>query len=181
VLGVPASPGAVGWLLIAFGVVAIGVALARARRALYRTDLSSAAAVISLIVAIGSAPYIVWRIAEDLRYTTKLGAYDATFAGPVQAYLPGYLLDGASRLIPASSTYATVVSSKVPWAPARTGFGPLAMDILFPRRAVAEPRTADFIVTWGIAPNRVTSTRRTWVLRKASGTVPAIYVARVDH
>ena len=144
-------------------------------------DRSSAAAVVALIVAIGAAPYIVWRIVEDLRYTTALGTYDATFAGPVQAYLPGYLLDGAARLIPTGSTYATVVSPTVPWAPARTGFGPLAMNVLFPRRAVADPRVAAFVVSWGVAPRQVTTPERIWVLRKASGAAPAIFVARVKH
>jgi hypothetical protein len=181
VLGVPASPGAVGWLLIALGVLVIAVGVGRARGVLATADRSSAAAVVALLVAIGSAPYIVWRIVEDLRYTTALGTYDATFAGPVQAYLPGYLLDGATRLIPPGSTYATVVSPTVPWAPARTGFGPLAMNVLFPRRGVADPRVAAFVVSWGVAPRRVTSPKRIWVLRKASGAAPAILVAQVKH
>jgi hypothetical protein len=180
VLGVPASQGAVGGLLIALGVLAIVFGLGRARRAITSADLSTAAGIVALIVAIGSAPYIVWRIVEDLRYTTRLSTYDATFAGPVQAYLPGYLLDGATRLIPPAATYATVVSPKVPWAPARTGFGPFAMNILFPRRAVADPRIADFVVTWGIAPGRVTTAQRIWVLPRSSAT-PTVFVAQVKH
>lgn len=180
-LGVPASPGAVGWLLIALGGVVIVVGLGLARRALGRADLPAAASTLALIVAVGSAPYIVWRIVEDLRHTTQLGAYDAKFAGPVQAYLPGYLLDGAPRLIPPSATYATVVSPTVPWAPARVGFGPFAMQILFPRRAVSDPRAADFLVSWGVAPGRVTSTSRIWVLHRASPATPLVYVARVSR
>ena len=180
-LGVPASPGAVGWLLIALGFLAIVVGLGRARRTLANADRSTAAGIVALIVATGSAPYIVWRIVEDLRYTTALSTYNAEFAGPVQAYLPGYLLDGATRLIPPASTYATVVSPKVPWPPARSGFGPLAMNVLFPRRAVADPRIADYVVTWGVAPGQVTTPRRTWVLRRASGMTPAVFVAQVKH
>ncbi len=180
-LGAPASPGAVGWALIAFGLVAAVAVLVRARGAIGRLSPSAAAAIVALIVVAGATPYVVWRIVEDLRYTTTLHGYDAESAGPVQAFLPGYLLDGATRLIPPAATYATVVSPRVPWAPARSAFGSLTMESLFPRRSVANARAADYLVAWGVRPGSVAPVRKVWTLRKAFGQSPAIYVARIEH
>ena len=180
-LGVPASPGALGWALIAIGLVLAVAAVVRFRGALRRQVPSVAAALVALIIVAAATPYIVWRIVEDLRYTTTLHGYDRAAAGPVQAFLPGYLLDGASRLIPPTATYATVVSPNVPWAPARNGFGPLAMQSLFPRRSVAEIRDADYVVAWGVQPRTVVPVRQVWTLRKAFGQSPTIYVARTTR
>ncbi|HEY7398856.1 MAG TPA: hypothetical protein VH538_11180 [Gaiellaceae bacterium] len=180
-LGAPASPGVVGWALIAVGLV-VGVAvLVRMRGVLGRQVPSVAAAIIALVVTAAATPYVVWRITEDVRYTTSLHGYDRAAAGPVQAYLPGYLVDGAARLIPRTASYATVVSPSVPWLPARTGFGPLTMESLFPRRSVANARDADYLVTWGVRPASVVSAARVWTLRKAFGQSPTIYVAKVRH
>jgi hypothetical protein len=181
VLGAPASPGAVGWALIAVGFV-LGVAvLVRYRGALRRHVPAGAAAIVALIAVAAAMPYVVWRIVEDLRYTTTLHGYDRAAAGPVQAYLPGYLVDGASRLIPPTATFATAVSPSVPWAPARGTFGTLAMESLFPRRSVANARDADYLVTWGVPPATVVHVERVWTLRKAFGQSPTVYVARIRH
>jgi hypothetical protein len=179
VLGVPASPGAAGWALIAIGIILAVAALVRFRGAIRRQVPSVAAALVTLVVVGAATPYVIWRIVEDLRYTTTLHGYDRAAAGPVQAYLPGYLLDGASRLIPPSATYATVVSPSVPWAPARNGFAPLAMQSLFPRRSVADIRDADYVVAWGVQPRAVVPVQQVWTLRKAFGQSPTIYVARI--
>ena len=178
-LGAPASPGAVGWARIAIGLVVAVAALVRFRGALRRQAPSAAAALVTLIVIAAATPFVVWRVVEDLRYTTTLHGYDRAAAGPVQAFLPGYLLDGASRLIPPTATYTTVVSPSVPWAPARAGFGPLAMQSLFPRRSVADTRDADYLVAWGVQPRTVVPVQRVWTLRKAFGRSPTIYVARI--
>jgi len=178
VLGAPGSPSAVGWALIAIGLVLAVAALVRFRGAIRRQAPSVAAALVVLVVIAAATPYVVWRVVEDLRYTTTLHGYDRAAAGPVQAYLPGYLLDGASRLIPPAATFATVVSPRVPWASARSGFGPLAMQSLFPRRSVANARDADYVVAWGVQPRTVVPVQRVWTLRKAFGQYPTIYVAR---
>jgi len=180
-LGAPSSPGAVGWALIALGLVLAVAALVRYRAAVRRQAPSAAAAIVVLVAAAAATPFVVWRIVDDLRYTTTLHGYDRAAAGPVQAYLPGYLVDGASRLIPPAATYATVVSPKVPWAPARSAFGALAMESLFPRRSVATPADADYLVTWGVQPASVAHVQRVWTLRKAFGQSPTVYVARTRH
>ena len=180
-LGAPGSPGAVGWALIALGLVLAVAAIVRFRGAIRSQVLSVGAALVALIVVGAATPYIVWRIVEDLRLTTTMHGYDRAAAGPVQAYLPGYLVDGASLLIPPTATYATVVSPSVPWAPARVGFAPLAMESLFPRRSVENARDADYVVAWGVRPATIAPVQRVWTLRKAFGQSPTIYVARIRH
>jgi hypothetical protein len=180
-LGVPASPGLLGWLLLVLGVaVAAGAAATQARR-LRAMDLVTLAATVSLIVTAGALPYVSWRFVTDLRVTTRLHGYDAEAAGPVQAYLPGYFLDSARGLIPARATYATAVGESVPWARARAAFPSLALQTLFPRRSVDDLRRADFLVSWGIPPNRIAPVSRVWVARRRAGLYPPVYVARLQH
>ena len=134
-----------------------------------------------LAVTLGALPYLIWRFVEDLRVTTGLHGYAAESAGPIQAYLPGYLADGAQRLIPRDATYATVVGNIVPWPTARAAFPSLALKTLFPRRSVADPRAADYVLAWGISPARVAAVDRIWVVRPRAGQYPAVSVGRVSH
>jgi len=179
VLGVPGSPGASGWALLALGAFVAVAALIFLNRRLRREPPATAAGLICLVATVCAVPYVVWRIQEDLRLTTTLHGYSAEAAGPIQAYLPGYLVDGARRLIPRDATYATAVSSAVPWAPARAAFPSLALITLFPRRSVADPRQADYIVSWGIPPAQVAPVTRVWVAQARAGAYLAVYVARV--
>lgn len=178
-LGVPAAPGAAGWALLAFGAIAFVIVLALVRRRLVTAPRPAAAATVALALTVAAVPYVAWRFVEDLRVTTKLDAYGANAAGPIQAYLPGYLVDGAQRLIPRGATFATAVSPAVPWQPARAAFPSLAMQTLFPRSSVADPRAADYVVSWGIVPARVAPVSRTWVVRPRAGQYAAVYVGKV--
>ncbi len=173
-LGVPASPGVAGWSLLAAGGLAAVVALLVLRR---RGALDAAR--VCLVVTVAAVPYVGLRIGDDLRVTTRLHGYDAAAAGPVQAYLPGYLVDGARRLIPRDATYATAVGTQVPWSQARLAFPSLALQTLFPRISVADPRRADYVVSWGLRPGRVATVSRVWVVRPRRGPYPAVYVGKV--
>ena len=139
----------------------------------------TAAGIVALALTLAAVPYVAWRFVEDLRVTTKLDAYEATAAGPIQAYLPGYLVDGARRRIPPGATFATAVSPRIPWQPARAAFPSLAMQALFPRISVADPRAADYIVSWGVEPRRLAAVSKTWVVRPRAGRYAAVYVGRV--
>jgi len=178
-LGIPAAPGAAGWALLALGVIAFVVALVSLRRRIAAAPRPAGAAAVALALTVAAVPYVAWRFVEDLRVTTKLDTYGATAAGPVQAYLPGYLVDGAQRHIPLGATFATAVSPLLPWQPARAAFPSLAMQTLFPRVSVDDARSADYVVTWGIAPARVAPVARVWVVRARAGEYPAVYVGRV--
>jgi hypothetical protein len=140
---------------------------------------ASAAGLFCLVLTCAALPYVARRFAEDLRVTTKLHGYDATAAGPVQAYLPGYLVEGARDHIPLGATFATAVGQRIPWPSARAAFPALAMNTLFPRLSVGDPRRADYVVTWGVRPGRLAPVARTWVARAAAGSYPAVFVGRV--
>jgi len=165
--------------LLALGAIAFVVGSAFLRRRLSAAPRPTAAATVALALTIAAVPYVAWRFVEDVRVTTKLDAYGATAAGPIQAYLPGYLVDGAQRWIPRGATFATAVSPAIPWQPARAAFPSLAMQTLFPRISVTDPRSADYVVSWGMAPACVAPVSRTWVVRPRTGQYAAVYVGRV--
>ncbi len=178
-IGVPGSPGAIGWLLLVLGVLA-GVTVARpAWRRLSGGGLVVDLALCSVLVTAAVAPYLVWRFVQDLRYTTGLDAYSARAAGPIEVYLPGYLADGAGHYVPRGATYAVVVGNRVPWSQAKAAFPALVQQGLFPRRSVATPGAADYVVTWGIKPAAVVGVNRVWTVRRPFGAYPGVYVGRV--
>jgi len=179
-LGVPGSPGAVGTALLVLGLAlaAAGFWLAR-RRGLVPLDLAGRVSAAAFALTLGVGPFVTWRIVEDLRVTTALDSYERRESGPIQAFLQPYLLDGVHELIPPGATYATAVSDAVPYEPARAAFPALALRELFPRRTVADPARADWIVAWGIDPRRLAPVDGVVVARKKSGVYPAVYVARV--
>jgi hypothetical protein len=160
-------------------MVAAVVALVALCRRMRIGRTPTAAAGVALVLTVAALPYIGWRFVEDMRVTTQVRGYDAAAAGPVQAFLPGYLVDGAQRLMPRGATFATAVSPAVPWESARAAFPSLTRETLFPRRSVSDPQRADFVVTWGIAPIRVARVSRVWVLRRRAGAYPAVYVGKV--
>jgi len=176
-LGVPKSldpivlAAAVGLSLCALGLVL------RFWRRL--TTGSERVASVALAVAVAFVPVCGWRIIEDLKHTRAMTPYDRSVAGPVQAYLQPYLLDGVGRIVPQNATYATVASQDVRYASARAAFASLALQSLFPRRSVADPRDADYVVTWGVRPSAVAPERRVWRVRARSGPYPAVYVGEV--
>ena len=178
-LGIPSQPGAVGYGLIALALVIFGLELRvlrrRRRRQGGRVEHLTA---ITTAVVIAIAPYLAWRVVEDLRVTTAMSSYDRSVSGPVQAYLQPYLLDPVRGIIPANATYATVVGAGIPYDDARRAFPSLTLETLFPR--VSKPaRTAQWIVAWGVAPASVARVGRVIVARRASGVYPALLVARV--
>jgi len=178
VLGLPASPGPIGTALLVLGLLAAAIAAVviwrRTRLALIETAVLACAA-----VTLGAGPYLVWRIVEDVRYTSGLDDFTLEGIGPIQAYLQPYLLDRAATLLPARATYATAVGDAVPYPTARRAFPQLALTRLFPRVSVADPRQADWLLAWGVDPRSVVSVSKVLVARPAAGVYPALYVAKV--
>lgn len=178
-LGVPSTTGALGWALLGLGGLAFLVGAWRLRLKRPPRDATTVAAHVCLLVTLAAAPYVCWRFVEDLRVTTRLDPYERAAAGPIQAYLPGYLVDGAVAHVPLEATVAAVASPRVPWAPARKAFPALVLETLFPRRTVAHPRNADYIITWGVKPQAVAPVSRVWTARPRVGDYPAVYVGKV--
>jgi hypothetical protein len=180
VLGVPSAPGAVGGALLAGGLVVALAVLVVA----WRTGRLPAPPVWALVwslfvLTLGLAPFLAWRVVEDVRVTSGLDAYERREAGPIQAFLQPYLLDGAARVIPAGATYATATGDAIPYPAARKAFPALAQRALFPRRSLSDPAGADWLVAWGVEPGRVVPDARVVFTRPASGVYPPLYVARI--
>lgn len=176
-LGVPSHPGAVGYAVLALVALVTALAVLALRRRWPQESVERLAAVaITIVVAV--APYVAWRVVEDLRVTTAMASYDRSVAGPVQAYLQPYLLDPVRAIIPPDATYATVVGPSVPYDTAKRAFPSLALETIFPRISTA-PGAAQWIVAWGAAPGSVAPVGRVIVARQASGSYPALLVARV--
>lgn len=176
-LGLPSTPGPVGGVLLAIGLIAAALlAYAvrdRADSTVQRVFLTA------LVLTVGAAPFLVWRIVEDIRYTTGLNQDELSGAGPIQVFLQPYLLDDVPPLVPVTDTYAAVVGDAVPYEGARKGFPSLALNVLFPRVSVARPEDADWVVAWGVDPRRVAPVSRVIVARQRSGPYPPVYVGRV--
>lgn len=176
-LGVPTASASVLAALFALGIAIVAAAWIRdgRRRPSTPTDLAVAVAVAA---AVASLPYVGWRFVKDVRYTTSLDPYERAAAGPIQSYLPGYLVDGARKVVPPGATYATVVGGSVPYADARDAFGPLVLTTLFPRQSVPV-RDAQWIVAWGISPARVAQVGKVIVVQRRLGPLPPVFVAKV--
>jgi hypothetical protein len=179
VLGVPSSLGASGSGLLALGTLILIAAVLRLRRRWAGLDAIAIAAQLCLVVTVAAVPYVCWRFVEDLRVTTRLDPYDRAAAGPIQAYMPGYLVDGAVPHVPAGATIAAVASRRVPWPAARAAFPSLVFETLFPRRTVARAADADYVITWGVRPEAVAPVSRVWVARPRVGDYLAVYVGKV--
>ncbi len=179
-LGLPRTGSPAGIFLLAVGLtVAFAVAFALRRRLPLRRGPLEVAAAFSLVATLGFAPFLAWRFVEDMRYTTSLDSNYRNGAGPIQAFLQPYLLDEVPPLIPPDDTFYAAVGDTVPYPPARKAFPSLAVAKLLPRRSVASPRRADWIVAWGIDPRSLAPVGPVRVVRPRSGVLPPLVVARV--
>lgn len=176
-LGLPSSPGALGYVLLLAGFVGAAALVVRLLRGSPRPPVLVACAACA-VATLGSGPFFVWRFVEDIRYTTGLNRSDYDGAGPIQAFLQPYLLDTVPALIPRGDTYFTAVGD-VPYDAARKAFPSLALQTLFPRISTDDARRADWIVAWGVDPRSVAPVRQVVVARARSGVYPAVFVARV--
>jgi hypothetical protein len=170
-IGVPSASAATVALLLLAGIVFVALAAVIARRRLRSLGGVERVVAVALAASLASVPLLGWRIVKDLQYTTGLDAYTRANAGPIQAFLPGYLVDRARGVLPADATWATRTGS-VPSSTAAAAFSPLVLVTLFPRVSV-EPARADWILTLGEEPQAVAPVRRTLLLRPAVGSLPA--------
>ena len=181
-LGLPASPGAVGAALLALGVV-LGAAAAYLARRRWFAGWEPAPALVlaaALGVTVASMPFSVWRMAEDMRFTTRLNDEQVEGAGPIQTFIPPYILDGVRPLIPRGDTYVTVTGPAVREELARTAFRYLALTALFPRTAAEDAADADWVIAWGGDPRDAgVDVEDVRVVRPAEGQIPAVVLARV--
>jgi hypothetical protein len=173
-VGVPSASAATTALLFLLGLVLVGGCAFVFRRRLLALRGIELIVGIAVIASLVSSPLLAWRVVKDLQYTTNLDPYERASAGPIQAYLPGYLVDRARTVVPPDGTWATrtgTVSNSI----AQAAFSPLALVTLFPRVS-ADPAEAGWILTLGEQPRAVAPVSRTLLLR---GPVPPLPAARL--
>jgi hypothetical protein len=147
VLGVPAASAATKAALFLLGSGLVAAALILLRGRLTGLRLEERLVVAAVALSLVALPWIGWRFVEDLRTTTRLDPYERANMGPIQAYLPGYVV---SRARVSGATWATQVGP-VPNQIARRAFPSLALISLFPRPS-APPGEADALLRYGFDP-----------------------------
>jgi hypothetical protein len=176
-LGVPAAGAATTALLFTAGILAAAVLAYLVRHRLRALDAAAGAVAAAFVLSLTAVPWIAWRFAEDLHTTTKLDPYERASMGPIQAYLPGYLVDGARARIPAGATWSAAVGPSKANPIARGAFASLVMITLFPRPSAALDR-ADWIVAWGVDPSRVAPVTGVRVVHAQQGPLPPVVIGR---
>lgn len=178
-LGAPEGLDTLGVAALGIGLVAAAAAGAALVRRHGVRSPEHVAAVVALLVAVATAPLLVWRVGHDLAETTSLPQSDRRGAGPIQAFLQPYLLDDAAAVLPPDATYAAVAGPAVPYETARRAFPSLALTVFFPRISVADPAAAEWVVAWGTDPRDVAPVEDVRVVTPAAGVYPPVVVARV--
>jgi hypothetical protein len=192
VLAVPGEPGRTGSALLALGVVLAFAALPFAQRAIRRAispdqlepgaqkrEPPALVVVIAIVSVLATAPFTIWRVIEDIGYTSGLSRTEAEAAGASYNSLEPIVFEELRRTVPPNETYYVDAADAIE-ARARDAFLEWSATVLLPRLPVAEPDRADWIIGWGIHPRtigvRVTDVR---VVHPPYASFPATYVARV--
>jgi hypothetical protein len=168
-------------LLLAGTGAAVGALLAGrlARWPSPSARLSGMTAVALAASALAVAPVTAWMIVSDLRAAKELSTREAERIGPEEYGLDTSLIDRVADVIPSGATYDVAFSGRLD--PQRTSvFRVWSLAALLPRRAVSDPSSADWIISWGVPPSElgvpVTEVR---VIEPAAKSDPPVYVGRV--
>lgn len=184
VQGVPDGIGLVGAVLLALGLLVAVPYAFWMRRRLGRAFASAGgtgAAVASLLalallVGVGATPLTLWRIVQDIRYTSSLDPWLAERYGVSVFEIHPSLYDRLLQRIPPDETYALRVSPGIDDV-TRGAFEQWALTTLLPRRAVASTADTRWIVTLGIPPRASDSGRlRAWKLHPGGRGVPPSFL-----
>ena len=116
---------------------------------------------------------------SDIRASHRLSSRDAERIGPEHNELDTSVIDRVAAIIPRDATYAVSFSDRLDPDLASV-FRLWSLSALLPRIAVTDPSSADWIVSWGVAPRGlglpVTDVHRLELPRESD---PPVYVARV--
>ena len=183
VIALPSAPGTFGTALIVLGLilgaVVAAVAWRRLRVLLAPTGgaTSGVAAVLAAALAssVGLAPFIAWRIVQDVRYTTMIPRPTVERIAAFENNLSGDAFDRIASVLPRDATYYVKVAD-----PTKQNFEFWARSVFLPRIAVADPQEAEWLVLQGIDPLtlgvRIASVKAIPTSYKDD---PPVYVARV--
>ena len=183
--GLPQDPGAFGFALLILGLLA-GAVYARLVRGSVWSAVGGSVAVGWVVLAltattVGAAPFIAWRVVEDIRYTSALDPYIVPRYGVSVYGVHPEIFDNAVLHIPSGDTYYLAASTTIDGT-AQRAFDEWALGYLLPRKAVTDPADADWIVTLGIDPRKVgPPIEKTWVLKGSVNGLPPAYLGKVGH
>ena len=182
-IALPSSPGPYGTALIVAGLVlgsVLGwVVWGRLRRRLGAGGATTAAVAgvlaAALASSVGLAPYLAWRVVQDLRYTSKIQRPIVERIAAYENNLDGAAFDEVAQIIPRHATFYVKASD-----PTRMNFELWALSALLPRIALSDPGQAQWILTLGIDPRTLgvalATVRR---IPTSYGDAAPVYLARV--
>jgi hypothetical protein len=177
--GLPQSPGLLGLAMTAIGLLAaLAYFLWIRRRFPTRSTLAIAAIA---AIALAPAPYVTWRIVEDVRYTSDLDPWLSSRYGVSVFHVHPAIFDAAASHMPPSARYYLAVAPGVD-STTSGAFEQWAAGWLLPRVAVSSPKQARWILTLGVDPATVDpAVSRTWRLWPPLGDTPAAYLGEVPN
>ena len=152
----------------------------RIRRSVRSAAGSSGAVAVVLLAliatSVGAAPFIGWRIVEDIRYTSSIDPWLAPRYGVSVFKVHPEIFDNAARRIPPGETYYLAPSRKLDYV-TQAAFRAWALGYMLPRIAVDDPAAAKWILTLGVDPADVgPPIARTWRLKESVSGLPPAYL-----
>ena len=185
--GVPEGLGVVGAALLFLGL-GLGMLVAIGIRRRLGSELPAAShtgrvltwtVTAALAVGIGVAPFVGWRIAQDLRYTTSIDPWLMERYGVSVFEIHPAAYDRMLERIPPTGTYAMRVHPSVETT-FKAAFEQWALTTLLPRRAVTDPGRAGWLITLGIRPEEADSlVVRSWRVHPGGRGIPPSYLGHL--
>lgn len=134
---------------------------------------------ILLGTTVGTAPFLGWRIVEDIRYTREIDPWLAPRYGVSVFRVHPEIFDNAALRIPPGDTYYLASAGNLDRV-TKAAFREWALGYLLPRVAVADPARAQWILTLGVAPASVGPTvSETWMVKESVNGLPPAFLGKV--
>lgn len=155
-LNLPPQPGMAGALLLVLGALAGLAIILRGRVGIRERvgDVGKPAAWLvtaALALTVAGVPFTTWRVLQDIRETAPISAQHARYVGAETKLIDGELAERIGSGIPLDDTYYVAVAPSA-YSEIRESLALWLGYALAPRRRVADPLNADWIVTWGALP-----------------------------
>lgn len=157
-IALPEDPGVGGAVVLALGLLlAAAAAPLFWRRLRFLLDPAGPAGppaaivlAVAIVSAVGTAPFLSWRVVQDLRSTSQISRFNAERIGAYEGNLNAAAFDTAAVLIPPGDTYFVAAVGL-----GKGDFAAWARTFLLPRIAVESPSDAEWILTLGVDPRSV--------------------------
>jgi hypothetical protein len=183
--GLPQQPGPIGLAFLIAGLLAGAIYAWRIRLRVSSSVGGSwsvgGIVLILTVTTVGVAPFVGWRIVEDIRYTSGIDPWLAPRYGVSVFRVHPEIFDNAARHIPSGDTYFLAPSPRLDRT-TQGAFRQWALGYLLPRMAVADPDQAHWILTLGVDPASVgPQISRTWMVKEAVSGLPPAYLGKVGR